>query len=187
MPHKNRVAGPIVHTVADGHTRARCVRKGRTVGAALGAALAVAGLAAAATSCGGSPAAPSSPAPAGDVTISGSERIGWDQPTGSASTAQALTYWMYVDGNRVRLSGSQCSSAADASGFPCSAQLPSLSPGRHVLELSASLDADGTAEGPRSPPITVVVGAASTTSLTLSPRSGAGPAPAVKPARARKQ
>jgi len=117
-----------------------------------------------ATGCFESPEAPPSsppsqpsPSPGPGVPISGSERIGWDQSAGDPAGPPGYTYWIYVDGTRSRLGLVDCSSSAGTAGYPCSAPLPPLSPGPHVLELSASIGSDGRLEGPRSLPFSVVV------------------------------
>src|SRR5262245_28594755 len=104
----------------------------------------------AAAACGGSDgeSPPSSPPPTGSGdTITGRERFGWTQ-AGSASDASVLQFAAYVDGNRTVLQGAACSGGS--SGLDCNAPLPSMSPGRHTLELAAFYESDGIVEGPRS-------------------------------------
>ena len=118
--------------------------------------------------CGGGIPSPPS-AGGGDAgTITGKERIGWDQQAATASDLARIRYALYVDGNRIELSGVSCVPPATSNGFPCSAPLPSMTPGKHTLEL-ASFVADGTIlESAKSPPLTVNVSSASTSSALSS-------------------
>jgi glucose/arabinose dehydrogenase len=103
---------------------------------------------------------PSSPAPgSGDAgTITGRERIGWDQQAASASELAAIKYAVYVDGARSILPDVSCGSTAAASGFPCSARLPAMTPGAHTLEIASFIE-DGGAESAKSSPLRVTVSA----------------------------
>jgi len=105
----------------------------------------------AAAACGGSDgeAPPSSPPPSGSGdTITGRERFGWTQAA-SASDASVLQFAAYLDGNRMVLEGVACSGGS--AGLECNAPLPSMSPGRHTLELAAFYQSSDTiVEGPRS-------------------------------------
>lgn len=106
----------------------------------------------------GSASSPSSPSDGTTGTpITGSERIGWIQPAASLAHASSYSYKLYVDGNtRVSLGSPSC--GATSTTYECSAALPQLSSGRHLLELVA-VDAGGV-EGPRSETLVVVVTAA---------------------------
>ena len=106
--------------------------------------------------------------------ITGSERIGWDQPASGAAEIASFRYAIYVDGNRLVLGQSSCASAAGAAGFPCSAALPPLSPGTHVLELTAFIEAE-TFESARSTPLRVTV-TGSTTAAEAAPSLAGCPA-----------
>ena len=102
--------------------------------------------------------------PAGG-NISGRERLGWAQPAPSATELASYRYALYVDGARRVLDNASCATAAGADGFECSAPLPSMTPGPHVLELAVFVTA-GTSivEGPKSAPLQVnVTGASSQT------------------------
>ena len=101
---------------------------------------------------------PSPAAPPGD-SITGRERIGWDQAAADGTEVASLRYAVYVDGVRSELTGASCTAAAQA-GFSCSAPLPALSAGSHTLEL-ASFVADGlVVESAKSAPLRVTVGSA---------------------------
>lgn len=104
------------------------------------------------------PASPAPPSGGGD-TISGTERIGWTQPAGSAGELSQYRYAVYVDGTRRLLENATCATTVAADGFPCEAPLPTLTPGAHTLEIAAFVLADGGAvlEGPRSAPLRVTV------------------------------
>jgi glucose/arabinose dehydrogenase len=90
-------------------------------------------------------------------TISGRERIGWDQPASSAAELAAFGHAIYVDGTRSEVADRSCAATAGTSGFPCSGQLPPMTPGTHVLELAAFTNVGGIVEGPRSAPLRVTV------------------------------
>ena len=111
--------------------------------------LALSLLAAAACGGGDGESPPSSPPPSGSGdTITGRERFGWTQAA-SASDASVLQFAAYVDGNRMVLQDVACSGGSG--GLECNAPLPSMSPGRHTLELAAFYQStDGLVEGPRS-------------------------------------
>lgn len=73
--------------------------------------------------------------------------MGWGYPADPGGIA----FRAYVDGAAVDLPNASCQREAD--GHTCSAPLPSLTPGVHVIEVSAV--AAGNVEGARSSPITV--------------------------------
>ena len=112
------------------------------------------------------PTSPESPNPPGTV-IRGGERLGWDQSGPSQAAVQAYTYILYVDGTPRTLADIRCT-AATASGYPCSGQLPALVAGPHVLELAG---VDQGVEGPRSAPfrVTVNLSSSSYTASELAP------------------
>jgi hypothetical protein len=85
---------------------------------------------------GGSPG----PSPSG-------QRLFWSQVASSQAILQNYDFMLFVDGVRSALTGSSCMGIAPA--FDCLAPLPVLSPGRHVLELSA-LDRTTGLESTRS-------------------------------------
>lgn len=96
------------------------------------------------------------PSPGGGAaeTVTGRERIGWDQPATSAAELALLRYAIYVDGARNDLAEISCGSTGGTAGFPCSGRLPSMSVGAHTLQLAAYVD---TAESARSAPFLVNV------------------------------
>ena len=90
-------------------------------------------------------------------TISGRERIGWDQQASSSSELATLRYAIYVDNARSVMADVTCASTAGAAGFACSGRLPSMSNGTHVLEIAAFVESDGIVESPRSASLRVTV------------------------------
>ena len=116
-----------------------------------------------AAACGGSGGSPApTPPPGGDTgtSITGRERIGWDQEAASSADLATLRYFIYVDGTRSVLQDVTCASTAGEAGFACSARLPTMTTGSHTLEISSFLG-DGQLESPRSTPLRVTVTGAS--------------------------
>jgi glucose/arabinose dehydrogenase len=113
----------------------------------------------AASACGGGDESspPSSPPPAGSGdTVTGRERFGWTQAA-SASDAGLLQFAGYLDGTRRGLDGVVCS-AGSAGTLECNAPLPSMTAGRHTLEVAAFYQSGATVvEGPRSAPLQLQV------------------------------
>jgi glucose/arabinose dehydrogenase len=110
------------------------------------------------------PPPPSQGPGSGGESITGRERLGWDQQAPSATEVSTYRYAIYVDGNRSELSGVTCGSNAGAAGFPCSGNLPPMSNGAHTLELAAF---NAAGESARSAPLRVTV-------TGLSPGAQAG-------------
>lgn len=109
--------------------------------------------------CGSAAAPPTSSPPSSDapISITGRERIGWDQAADDAASFAALRYAVYVDNVRSELADVSCGSAVGSSGYSCSGKLPAMSNGTHTLELVSFL-ADGS-ESARSVPIRVSIAA----------------------------
>ena len=115
----------------------------------------------AAVSCGGGSNSPQSPPPAnGGDTITGQERLGWDQQAADIAELAALQFAIYVDGVRIEMTDTICLSTPGAAGFPCSGRLPPLTPGVHTLELAAFVRSGTLVESPRSGPFRVTVAGA---------------------------
>jgi hypothetical protein len=96
----------------------------------------------------------------GSGTITGTERIGWDQPAADAVELAKIRYVMYVDGTRTALDNVACVSAPTSTSpvaFACASGLPALTPGAHTLELATFVDKGGTRESVRSAPLHVTV------------------------------
>src|SRR5262245_20480503 len=125
------------------------------------------------TVCGGSsPQPPVVNPPTTTETITGTERIGWDQPAANAAELATIRYAIYVDDMRSELAGVTCAAGATATRFACSGRLPSLSGGAHALQI-ASFVVEGTVlESTRSAPLRVNVvaaGASSPGATTVRP------------------
>lgn len=120
------------------------------------------------TGCGSGKSPTPSPGISTGETITGRERIGWDQPASSSAELSTFRYAIYVDGTRSEIAETVCSSTAAAGGFPCSGRLPSMSAGTHVLEIAAFIDAGGIVEGGRSAPLQITV-------LGFSPSGSSAP------------
>jgi glucose/arabinose dehydrogenase len=104
------------------------------------------------------PPTPSPPTTDPGETISGRERLGWDQQAGSTVELGSFRYAIYVDGVRSELADVTCGTAAGVNGFACSGRLPALSNGAHTLELVAFvLDGADRLESARSAPLRVTV------------------------------
>jgi len=115
-------------------------------------------LCAACAACGqSSPPPPVVTPPAGTETITGTERIGWDQPAPNLAELATFRYAIYVDGTRSELAGVSCATSATASGFPCTALLPAMAAGAHTLELASFVVDGGVLESARSAALRVMV------------------------------
>src|SRR5436190_18719277 len=117
--------------------------------------------------CGGSSSVPVQALPPPAQSITGNERLGWDQQASDSTALASIRYALYVDGARAELGAATCATDAPSDSFPCSSPLPALSTGMHRLELAAYVVSEGALlESARASPITVIV-AASLVSQTL--------------------
>ena len=126
----------------------------------------LAGIAALALACGGkSQPAPPATSPAPGQTVTANNRLGWDQAAADAVELAAIRYAVYVDGVRSELTDVSCATTTASNGkYECSARLPSMMPGPHLLELTAFVVVDGNVmESPKSSGIQVIFTAATTT------------------------
>lgn len=98
-----------------------------------------------------------SPGPSPGETITGRERIGWDQSAGSATELATFRYAIYVDGVRSVIADVTCAATAGSAGFACSGRLPTMVPGTHTLEIAAFIESGGIIEGAKSAPLRVTV------------------------------
>ena len=118
-------------------------------------------LGAAAGACGGG-----NPPPAGGGgdagIVNGTERIGWSQQAEDAATLATFHFLVYIDGNRTDLNGVSCATTAGPAGFDCSAPLPAMAPGAHVLEIASYVVSDGLLESGKSAPLRLTVSGAIT-------------------------
>jgi glucose/arabinose dehydrogenase len=127
---------------------------------------------------GDGPAPPGSggdgPAPPGSgggqvQPITGNERIGWQQLAATPAELSTFRYNIYVDNVPIELQGVACDATATSTGFACSARLPTMSAGRHVLELTTFVEGEQRLESSRSSAMTVSVGQAVMTSGPTAP------------------
>jgi glucose/arabinose dehydrogenase len=101
--------------------------------------------------------APGAGSPVGE-SITGRERIGWNQQATNPAQLATLRYAIYVDGARSEILGATCSTIAEPAGFACSGPLPSMTNGVHTLELAAFVETDGAViESARAPALRVTV------------------------------
>jgi hypothetical protein len=125
-------------------------------------------------SCGSSPPPPAvAGGSTGTDTITGNERLGWDQAAADASELATFGYAIYVDGTPNEATGVTCAAATAAGTFPCTARLPSMSAGAHTLELTAFVNDGSLLESARSSPLHVTV-AAQTASIGSAPELRTG-------------
>jgi glucose/arabinose dehydrogenase len=103
------------------------------------------------------PPAPVVNPPATSETVTGTERVGWNQPAADAVELATIGYVIYVDGVRTELAGVTCASAAAAASFPCSARLPPMSVGPHALQLASFVNDGSVLESARSAPLLVTL------------------------------
>jgi glucose/arabinose dehydrogenase len=102
-----------------------------------------------------------SPSPGGGETITGRERLGWDQRADSSGELATFGYAIYVDGVRAEIAEVVCAVTAGAAGFPCSGRLPVMSAGAHTLELASFRQEQADIESARSTSLRVTVTGAS--------------------------
>src|SRR5262245_26268923 len=110
------------------------------------------------TACGRSaPDPPTVTPPVAGETITGSERIGWDQRAGDNAELATIRYVAYVDGARNELAEVSCAAAATANGYACTAPLPRMTAGAHTIEIASFVQDGSLFESARSAPLRVTV------------------------------
>ena len=90
-------------------------------------------------------------------TITGRERLGWNQRAADTAELASIRYAIYVDGARSELPGSTCAPTPSADGFACSAPIPRLSAGTHTLQLASFIIDGSLLESARSAVLRVIV------------------------------
>jgi Glucose / Sorbosone dehydrogenase len=107
---------------------------------------------------GDSSSPPSSSPPSGSAeSVIGREPVGWTQAPVSSSDMMVLQFAAYIDGSRRVLEGFTCSPSGGDS-FSCSAPLPTMTAGRHTLEIVSFFNTgSGVVESPRSPALQLMV------------------------------
>jgi len=95
---------------------------------------------------------PSDPSGGGSVIpASTGSRLGWAQTASSLIQAQSMGFRLYVDGSPLPLVGT-CTQGSTQGRYDCSGVLPSMSSGRHTLEVASLLNG---MESPRSSPLKI--------------------------------
>jgi glucose/arabinose dehydrogenase len=125
------------------------------------------------TACGGTSNPPTSSGgtnPGGSIT--GSERLGWDQSAATADELARLKYVVYVDGVRSELADVTCATTASAAGYACSGRLPAMTAGTHTLELASYVDTGSVIESAKSSPLRVTVAGATSGSVPAAIADG---------------
>lgn len=90
----------------------------------------------------------------GGSQVTSGSRLSWSQAAASSQQVQSMQFRIYVDNSPMSMSAVNCAASAAAGAFDCSGLLPTMSAGRHVLELSSILSG---VESMRSDPLTVTV------------------------------
>jgi aldose sugar dehydrogenase len=126
-----------------------------------------------AAACGGNSSMPPptvNPPSDSPVSVTGTEKIGWDQLADDANQLARIRYVGFVDDAPQELTDAACGSAATAGAFACVAKLPSMSVGLHRLELAAVLDG---LQSPKSSPLALnLVGTKSSAAVREVSRAG---------------
>lgn len=97
--------------------------------------------------------------------VAGTERLAWTQAATDNRDVSTFRYAAYVDGIRVELMDVSCKPPASATStdFECSAPLPAMAAGPHVLELAMfTVEGGAVRESPRSAPMKVLKSGANT-------------------------
>lgn len=92
-------------------------------------------------------------------------RLGWNQRAASVVELHALIFRVYVDDAPASLTDVRCNDQVTSSGYECSGGLPSMSAGRHILQLSSILSG---VESPRSEALTINFGTSSVADFLIS-------------------
>ena len=119
------------------------------------------------------PVPPIVDSPTANETITGTERVGWDQRATDAVELATIRYAIYVDGARSELAGVSCASSLTSAGFACSARLPALSAGSHALQFASFVNDGSVLESARSATLSVTVVTSAQANAPLRP-GGAG-------------
>jgi glucose/arabinose dehydrogenase len=97
------------------------------------------------------------PGPSPSPTVTGVERLGWNQTAADGVQLATFHYAIYVDGARAELMGASCQPSASpaSAAFDCLAPLPAMSAGIHTLELATFIVDPSLLESARSAPLMV--------------------------------
>ena len=86
--------------------------------------------------------------------LKGGERLSWTQNADSIESLRAHTFRLYVDGKSAAFFDIRCNETHTTGGYECSGLLPTMTAGRHSLEIMSVVDG---IDSPRSAPIIVVM------------------------------
>jgi hypothetical protein len=92
------------------------------------------------------------------ITVRGTEHFEWDQLPLAGGKIEEYEFVAYVDDDPRPLVDTACQGGADTGQFRCSARLPSMKPGRHRLQVVASIMGKGERiESRKSVPLDLLV------------------------------
>jgi hypothetical protein len=125
-------------------------------------------IALAAVSCGGksNPSPSPTPSPSGSddaVPVSPGQRLGWAQSAPNQQAIRDYRFVLFVDDMPAPLADASC--AAASGDFDCTAALPAMPAGRHVLQLLTTDSTTGR-ESPRSAQLVISLSTSSTSKRT---------------------
>jgi len=105
----------------------------------------------------GAPTSPTVPPATGDIPVTGSSQLGWDQTLSDSQELARLRFAVYVDDalTRMDLPAASCAQPSSQAVVSCVSPLPPLIPGRHTLAMVA-YDVENGLESSRSNAVTVV-------------------------------
>jgi hypothetical protein len=77
--------------------------------------------------------------------VVGTEKLAWDQQVTSMADLAAMKWMVYVDQLAgVPIVNGACVEVKGTYGFPCTGDIPSMTPGDHQIVLTAYMDVGGT-------------------------------------------
>ena len=108
----------------------------------------------------GTPSSPSVPSSPGDIPITTSAQLGWDQSLSDSEELERLRFAVYVDDalTRTDLPSVSCARAASPTVVSCVSPVPPLIPGRHTLAMVA-YNVENGLESSKSNVLTIVLSA----------------------------
>lgn len=106
------------------------------------------------------PPAAEPPPARGPVTVTGGEKLRWEQQVGAGTKVAEFSFFLYVDGAKRPLPGVECHLQQGSRHHVCEAPLPAMTRGTHALRISAAREVRGHAKvSPLSEPVAIVRGA----------------------------
>ena len=94
----------------------------------------------------------------GAISITGRERLTWDQAAATLAELGAMEHIVYVDDVAAPVDAVRCDASPTASAFVCSSPLPAMAPGEHVIVVAARYRANSDGYLASSAPLRVRVG-----------------------------